>query len=55
MAKSIEEHMAEYLLGLARGPWTRSYNQRCLAMWREQYGDRMAARVEAIVTERWKK
>ena len=55
MAKPIEEHMAEYLLGLRRGAWTKRYNQECLAMWRESYGEQVSSKVEKIVKERWKK
>ena len=55
MAKSIEEHMAEYLLGLRRGAWTKRYNQECLAMWGEQYGESVRLKVEKLVKERWKK
>ena len=55
MAKSIEEHMAEYLVGLTRGSWTRRYNQECLAMWGEVYGEGVRLKVEKLVKERWKK
>ena len=55
MAKPLEETLAEYLLGLARGTWTKRYNQACLAMWRERYGERVTNRAEAIVKERWRK
>lgn len=51
--KPIEQTLAEYLLGLARGPWTKRYNQDCLAMWRERYGDLVATRVAKIVREKW--
>ena len=55
MSKPLEEHLAEYLLGLSRGAWTRAYNQSCLAMWRGKYGETFAAKIEKIVKERWKK
>ena len=51
--KPIEQTLAEYLLGLARGSWTRDYNRRCLAMISERYGATIAARVEKLVRERW--
>ena len=54
MGKPIEQTLAEYLLGLQRGPWTRRYNQDCVAMWRTTYGEMVAMRVEKIVRERWK-
>lgn len=54
MAKELSEDLASYLLGLARGQWSRSYNQRCLAMWRETYGEKIAQRVESLVKSGWK-
>ena len=53
MSKPIEQTLAEYLLSLARGSWTREYNRRCLAMWRTTYGDLVADRVEKLVREKW--
>jgi hypothetical protein len=53
--KTIEEHMAEYLLGLRRGPWTKQYNRECLAMWRASHGEQVTSKVEKLVKERWKK
>ena len=53
MSKPIEQTLAEYLLNLSRGSWTKDYNRRCLAMWRETYGETVAARVEKIVREKW--
>lgn len=55
MAKSLEEHLADYLVGLARGSWTAQYNQDCLAMWQEKYGESFRMRVEKLARERWKK
>lgn len=55
MAKSLEEDLADYLLGLARGEWTKRYNQACLEMWREKYGNLVTDQVEKIVKEKWKK
>jgi hypothetical protein len=55
MSKPLEEHLAEYLLGLARGAWTNGYNRLCLALWREKYGDRVVERAERIAREQWKK
>ena len=54
MPKPIEQDLADYLLGLARGPWTARYNRDCLALWRQMYGNLIATRVEAIVREKWK-
>lgn len=51
--KPIEQTLAEYLLGLARGSWTRDYNRRCLASIRQTYGETVAGRVEKLVREKW--
>lgn len=55
MGKALEEHLADYLLGLKRGDWTQRYNRECLALWGETYGDSVRLKVEKIVKERWKK
>lgn len=55
MGKPIEEHLAEYLLGLQRGSWTSEYNRQCVALWRKTYGNKVAERAEAIAKSRWKK
>jgi hypothetical protein len=52
--KPIEEHLASFLLGLQRGPWSKNYNRQCLALWRERYGEQVAARTERLVAEGWK-
>lgn len=53
--KSLEEHLAAYLLGLTRGPWLKAYCRECVAIWREKYGEAFAMRVEKIVRDRWEK
>lgn len=55
MAIGLEQHLADYLLGLKRGDWTQRYNRECLTIWREKYGEPVAAKVEKLVKERWKK
>lgn len=55
MAKSLEEHLADYLAGLARGPWTARYNQDCLAMWERLHGKNFRMKVEKLAREKWKK
>ena len=52
--KPIEEHLAEFLLGLHRGPEIGSYCRRCFTLWEQKYGKAIAARAEKIVRERWK-
>lgn len=51
----LEQHLADYLLGLVRGSDTQRYNRECLAMWREKYGEQVVAKVEKLVKEKWKK
>ena len=50
--KPIEEHMADFLM-TQKGPAFKDYRRRCLAFWRNHYGEQVAMRVEAIVRERW--
>lgn len=50
--KPIEDHMADFLL-LMRDPGMKDYRRRCLEHWREHYGSGIAAKVEAMVKERW--
>lgn len=55
MAKSLVEDLADYLLGLQRGPWSQQYNRACLELWRTTYGEKVALQVESVVKERWEK
>jgi len=48
----IEERLADFLI-LMRDPRMKDYRRRCLEHWREHYGQVTAAKVEAMVTERW--
>lgn len=50
--KSIEETLADFLL-LMRDPRMQSYRRRCLEHWSARYGPVIAAKVEAMVRERW--
>lgn len=50
--KPIEETLADFLLQM-RDARMQSYRQRCLEHWREHYGPVIAAKVEAMVRERW--
>lgn len=52
MAKPLEQELADYLLSLAPGPWMPRYIQDCLAMWRKDYGERVASKVEAILLKK---
>lgn len=52
MSKTIEEHMADFILS-HKGDAFRNYRKRCLEYWRGIYGDKVAATVEKIVKERW--
>lgn len=44
--------MADFLM-TQKGPAFKDYRRRCLAFWRNHYGEQVAMRVEAIVRERW--
>lgn len=55
MGKPIAEHLADYLLGLAQGPWSIHYARKCYAMWQEKYGETVVISVKKIVTDRRKK
>lgn len=50
--RPIEDHLADFLLQ-HRDPRMKDYRRRCLEHWREHYGQAIAARVEAMVKERW--
>ena len=49
--KPIEEHLANYLLGLQRGPDIGRYFRSCLNLWEEKYGKLVAQRAEKILRE----
>lgn len=44
---------ADFLVKHHREPVFREYRRRCLADWREKFGDAFADRVEADVRARW--
>lgn len=44
--------MADFLL-MMRDPRMKDYRRRCLAYWREHYGQAIAEKVEAMVRDRW--
>lgn len=48
----IEERLADFLI-LMRDPRMKDYRRRCMALWREHYGPVIAAKVEAMVKDRW--
>ena len=53
MAKPLEEHLAEFLLGMYnRGTLSRSYYQACFRTWSETYGPVIAEKIRTIVKER---
>ena len=51
--KPLEEHMADFVMSNP-GPAFLAYRRRCMAFWRERYGEAIVARVEALVAKRWK-
>lgn len=54
MARSLEDDLAEFVLGMQRGPGWRNYVQRCLAFWTEHYGAAVAEKVKAKINARMK-
>lgn len=52
MSKPLEEYLADYLIGLAPGPWKRPYARECLALWRERHGDAFASRVKSLLAKK---
>lgn len=54
MSKSLPEDLAEFLLGLQQGSWTRQYVRECLELWKTTYSEKVSKQVEAIVMERMK-
>ena len=44
---------ADFIVKHHREPVFKGYRQRCLADWREKFGDDFAAKVEAEVRARW--
>ncbi len=50
--KPIEEHLAEFILGMVRTSDWRRYVKECLALWEKEYGQRTAERVRSIINSR---
>ena len=47
----IEERLADFLI-LMRDPRMKDYRRRCMALWREHYGQATADKIMAIAKER---
>ena len=54
MPRSLEEDLAEFVLGMQRGPGWRNYVQRCLVFWKEHYGEAVAEKVKSMINTRMK-
>lgn len=54
MGKALEEHLAEFVLGMQRGPGWRSYVKSCLEFWAQHYGTKTAENVRSIINARMK-
>ena len=50
--KPIEEHLAEFVLGMVRTNDWRRYVKECLALWEQTHGQRTAERVRSIINAR---
>lgn len=55
MSKPLEEHMVDYLLGLADTPERKRYAKACLAQWREIYGEAFISRVKSLLAKKAKR
>lgn len=51
--KPLEDHLADYLLGLVKTSEIGSYCRSCFNLWSEKYGPLVAGKAEKIVRERW--
>ena len=54
MARSLEEDLAEFVLGMQRGPGWQNYVNRCLEFWKEHYGEPVAEKVKSLINARMK-
>ena len=54
MPRSLEEDLAEFVLGMQRGPGWRNYVNRCLEFWKEHYGEQVAEKVKSLINARMK-
>lgn len=54
MGKQIEEHLADYLLGMHKDSRTREFMSRNLKAFKETYGERVAQRVMELIRGKWK-
>ena len=54
MPRSLEEDLAEFVLGMQRGPGWRNYVNRCLEFWKEHYGEPVAEKVKSLINTRMK-
>ncbi len=54
MARSLEEDLAEFVLGMQRGPGWLNYVNRCLEFWKGHYGEAVAEKVSSMINSRMK-
>ena len=54
MPRSLEEDLAEFVLGMQRGPGWRNYVNRCLEFGKEHYGEQVAEKVRSLINARMK-
>lgn len=54
MGKPIEEHLADYLLGMNKASRTKEFMSRNLSAIKETYGERVARRVMELIRGKWK-
>lgn len=54
MGKPIEQHLADYLLGMNPMSRTRSFMRSNLAFIKDKYGEQIANRVRELVRGKWR-
>lgn len=54
MARPLEEDLAEFVLGMQRGPGWRAYVRECLVFWAQHYGEKTAEKAKSIINARMK-
>lgn len=52
--KSLEEHLADFILNNCRGELYREYRRQNLELWERVYGQDFALRVKSMIEKRWK-
>ena len=52
--KPIEQHLADYLLGMHKDSRTKEFMRRNLVFFKEKYGERVARQVMELIRGKWR-